>query len=354
MPKNIIKTKAQEKKWSKAKEAATDQGKSQRWPLVMHIFKQMGGLSKDEDKNAKIEAALNAQGRKTTIPKEAHEALHSWWTQNKDTSMTPEMKQRLADIKAPKERRAQFKVVKSREELSELQKSLEYLRTAVASDLFKAKTTRKEWSPSRQYSEKDLAAIKPHLDAGHSLQEAAHLSGVDITPSNHGFQVPQMSPAMTQHAKAAALDWISKRRQSDAKQAEPSVNPEKFLTGKATEIGGSSASIAKSYADQLKDHKESIKHLSPEEQIKSIQKFKSEYHGSAAARVTHVDSAKTHAELSTHAKDARAKELYEQRKNILLGGQGFSTPTPTSTASAMDNDDEVLSQDDLEDIHGWR
>jgi hypothetical protein len=355
MPKGVIKNKSQEKKWDKAKAIAAEQGKSQRWPLVMHIFKQMGGLEKeDQDRNLKIEAALNAQGRKTTIPQEAHEALHSWWSSNKDKVMTPEMKQRLAEIKAPNQRRAQFHIVKSKEELNELQKSLEYLRVAVSSSLFKAKTTRQDWQPSRQYSDKEMSAIKPHLDAGHSLQEAAHLSGVDVTPSNHPHRVPDLSPAMMAHAKKAALEWISKGKQSEAKQADPSQNPEKFLAGKASEVGGSSANIAKSYAEALKDHKSSIQHLSPEEQIRSIQKFKADYHASPAAMMSHMDAAKTHADLSTQAKEARSKELYEQRKNILLGGQGLGTSMLTHTASPIDQDEDVLSQEDLEDIHNDR
>lgn len=353
MPKGVIKTKSQEKKWDKAKEAAADQGKSQRWPLIMHIFKQMGGLNKeDNDRNAKIEAALAAQGRKTTIPQEAHDVLHSWWSTNKDQVLSPEMKQRMADIKAPKEKRAQFKIVKSKQEILDLQKSLEYLKTAVSSDLFKAKSTRPEWSPSRQYSAQDTAAMQPHLDAGHSLQEAAHLSGVDPTRSGHSHQVSELSPAMMQRAKAAALDWVSKTKQREALEAKPEHNPEKFVSGKAAEIGQSASAAAKSYADSLKEHKASISHMPPDEQLKSIQKFKSDWHASPAAKMAHVDAAKSHADFTSQAKEARSKELYEQRKNILMGGQGLDSPMSTHTDSAMDRDEDVLSQEDLEDIHG--
>lgn len=86
MPKGVVETPSQEKKWEKAKEIAAEQGKSKRWPLIMHIFKQMGGMSKaDQDhQNVLVERALAAQGKKTTIPQEAHEALHSWWQSNKD------------------------------------------------------------------------------------------------------------------------------------------------------------------------------------------------------------------------------------------------------------------------------
>jgi len=351
MPKGVIKTKSQEKKWDKAKEAAADQGKSQRWPLIMHIFKQMNGLSKeDNDRNTKIEAALAAQGRKTTIPQEAHDVLHSWWSANKDKVMTPDMKQRMAEIKAPKERRAQLKVVKSVEELNLLAKSLEYLRSAVPTTLAKAKRERKEWSPSRPYSSDDMATMQPHLDAGHSMQEAAHLSGVEHTSHKHQFKVPELSPAMMQRAKEAAQEWISNVKMKQASEAKPEVNPEKFLTGKAAEIGGSSTSAVKSYADSLKEHKSSIAHLPQEDQIKSIQQFKANWHASPAAKAAHIDAAKSHAELSSQAKEARANELYEQRKNILMGGQGSDTRGMQSTVQAdLDSDHDDWDYQDLEE-----
>lgn len=353
MPKGIVKTKSQEKKWEKAKAIAEKQGKGQRWPLIMHIFKQMSGLNKDdESKNLKIEAALEAQGKKTTIPQEAHEALHAWWTANKDKILSPEQKQKLEDTKSVKQKRASFKIVKSDEELNSLEKSLKYLKTAVLSDLFKAKIEKKEWSPSRAYSSEEHEAMKPHIEAGHSMQEAAHLSGVEKTQHNHKFKISELSPTMMSAAKTAAADWTHRIRQKEASEARPEINPEKFVTGKAAESGQSLVSVAKSYADALKEHKTSISSLPKDEQIRSIQKFKADWHASPAAKVAHIDAAKSHAEVSTQAKDARAKELYEQRKNILLGGQGLGETLSTHTSPAVDSDEHILSSEDVEDIHG--
>jgi hypothetical protein len=325
---------------------------NKNWKSVISKFKQIGGLEKeDSDRNMKIEAALNAQGRKTTIPAEAHEVLHDWYQSKGKSLLTPEQSSKLKAIKEPKEKRSQFKIVKSNEELNDLQKSLVYLKEAINSDLFKAKTIKSEWQPSKQYSPADHAAMKPHIDQGHSLQEAAHLSGVEPTPQNHGFRMPELTPAMAAKAKAAALDWIGRSKQIDAREASAATNPEKFMTSKAAEIGSTAASAAKSYGESLKEHKASISNLSPEDQIKSIQNFKADYHASPAAKMAHVDAAKAHSDIANDARNARGQELYEQRKNILLGGQGLGNAMATSTGSALDAEDEPLNQQDLEDIH---
>jgi len=41
MPANIVKSKSDEKKWNEAKAIAKSQGKSNKWPLVMHIYQNM-------------------------------------------------------------------------------------------------------------------------------------------------------------------------------------------------------------------------------------------------------------------------------------------------------------------------
>jgi hypothetical protein len=319
------------------------------WKKVLENMKSKTLKKEDSDRNTKIEAALNAQGRKTTIPQEAHEALHSWWQSSGKSSLLPAQQNRLNEIKQIKERRSNFKVVKT-DELQEIKKSLQYLREAIQSPLFKAKMARSEWSPSREYSPKEHEALKPHLDAGHSMQEAAHLSGVDRTAANHGNQIPSLSPIMMDRARAAAKDWIGRSRQRDASEAQAAINPEKYMSGKSAEIHSSKTAVTKSYADALKEHKTSVQHLSPEEQISSIQKFKSDFHASPMAKLSHIDAAKTHSDIAHEAKDARSKELYESRKNILLGGQGIDSPSP-EMAEASDQEQDYLSPEEMEDIH---
>lgn len=321
------------------------------WKETLKSLKSLSSVEKDDsDRNAKIEAALNAQGRKTAIPAEAHEALSSWWQSKGKASLTPEQSQRMQAIKEPKERRAKFAIVKSEDKLSYLKKSLEYLKEAVLSDLFKAKAQKQEWSASREYSPSESSAMKPHLDAGHSVQEAAHLSGVEKTPQNHPYKISALSPAMAVKAKAAAMDWIGRSKQRDASEATAAVNPEKFAAGKAAEIHSSGAAASKSYGDSLKEHKSSIQHMSPQDQIASVQKFKSEFHASPAAKLAHVDASKAHSDIRQEAKTARGQELYEQRKNIILGGQGIGDTMSTSTASAMDDQENPLDESDMEDI----
>jgi hypothetical protein len=319
--------------------------KKTHWLETVNAIKIDLPLGKDDsDRNAKIEAALSAQGRKTVMPQEAHEVLHDWWHSKGKVSLPPEQQQRLSEIKSVKAKRANFHVVKSSQELDDLHKSLSYLKQAVESDLFKAKIERKEWSPGRQYSDRDMAAIQPHIDAGHSLQEAAHLSGVERTAQNHPHKISELSPAMRTKARAAAMDWIGKVKQREATEAKPEINPEKYRAGKAAEIHSSSKDVAKSYADALKQHKASVGHLSPEEQMASIQKFKADFHSAPAAVLAHADAAKAHADIAHSSREARRDELQEQRQAIL---------GTTSGQPQIAEEPDVLDTSDMEDIeHG--
>lgn len=70
-------------------------------------------LKKDDtDKNIKIEAALERQGKKTTIPHEEYQALKQWWDDNKHTALTPEQSKMLSSIKETKKRRSGIKLAK--------------------------------------------------------------------------------------------------------------------------------------------------------------------------------------------------------------------------------------------------
>ena len=41
MPSNSVKTKSDEAKWNRAKAIAAEQGKTEKWPLIMHIYQNM-------------------------------------------------------------------------------------------------------------------------------------------------------------------------------------------------------------------------------------------------------------------------------------------------------------------------
>jgi hypothetical protein len=276
MPKGIIKTPSQEKKWEKAKEVAADQGKAKRWPLIMHIFKQMGGMSKaDQDhQNVLVERALASQGKKTTIPQEAHEALHSWWKQNKEQVLSPKQKKVLSDIKSVKERRAKIGLVKSSTYLNDMSMALIALKNELIENLFKAdkpksetleefiarggKVSRSEapkpevvkkpkskedeeefeysdWQPHPRHTPEDLRRINEFVAQGYHPREAAHMispwlgakgeagSFKDALRSRVSPTAP--SQEMMGQLKQIAEQWLELQKEHQALQADPKINP---------------------------------------------------------------------------------------------------------------------------------
>jgi len=59
MPTNVVKTKSDEKKWSKAKALAKKEGKEDNYAYIMSIYKNLKGES---DKSSEIIQALNIIG----------------------------------------------------------------------------------------------------------------------------------------------------------------------------------------------------------------------------------------------------------------------------------------------------
>lgn len=83
---------------------------------INNILKDMKEvLAKNEDKNIKIERALEAQRRKTTIPQEVHEHAGQHLKDFQEKTLTPEQHQKLKEIKEVKARRAGMHVVKEEE-----------------------------------------------------------------------------------------------------------------------------------------------------------------------------------------------------------------------------------------------
>jgi hypothetical protein len=59
MPANVVKTKEDEHKWSKAKSIAAKEGKKKDWSYIMGIYNKMKGKkSKKMDKQAFIDGYL--------------------------------------------------------------------------------------------------------------------------------------------------------------------------------------------------------------------------------------------------------------------------------------------------------
>jgi hypothetical protein len=340
MPKGIVKTPEQEKKWEKAKETAAEQGKSKRWPLIMHIFKQMGGMSKadDEHKNILIERALESQGKKTAIPQEAHEALHSWWQQNRDRLLSPKQKEDIAQIKSVKEKRSKLKLAKGREYLDEMSIALSALKKELSEELLKAeeKTRSRRWAQSPDHTPEELYRIAKLVEEGYHPREAAHL----ISPTTGGRGEPtdfmralesyvkptQLSPKMHEHAKKVAQQWLDQYEQHLAEQAKPEINPILHATSKIKQAQQEHRTAYKDALDKFLAS-DQVKNLDSSARRKAILDFEDEYEKQNPERGIEPHKFSAQNVAIEQAKEARKKHIEDVKHHIVHGGAPLGHPT---------------------------
>lgn len=332
MPKGIIKTPEQEKKWEKAKEVAAKQGKPKRWPLIMAIFKQMGGMSKaDNDRsNMLIERALASQGKKTAIPQEAHEILHSWWQNNRDRLLSAKQKQGIANIKSVKEKRSKIGLVKSQEYLNEISAAFLALKNQLSEELAKADEDRSsgDWSQHPDHTPEELDKIAKLVEAGYHPREAAHM----ISPTTGGRGEPkdfmralqsyirptQLSPKMHAEAKRVAQQWLENYESHLAERAKPEINPVMHASSKLKQAHEEkTADYHKAYTDLLAS--DELKGKSPIERHKAIQAWKQNWKQKNPDHQTQTPKLSEATSKFKEAEEARKKYVQEAKHHLVHG-----------------------------------
>jgi hypothetical protein len=333
MPKGIVKTPSDEKKWEKAKDIAAEQGKSKRWPLIMHIFKQMGGISKADDahSNILVERALASQGKKTTIPQEAHEALHSWWHQNRDRLLSPKQKESIANIKSVKEKRSNISLVKRQEYFDEMSTALSALKNEISENLIKAedKKSSNEWSQHPGHTPEELDKISKLVKEGYHPREAAHI----ISPATGGRGEPrdfmralqsyikptQLSLKMHEQAKKIAQQWLDQYEQHVAEQAKPEINPILHATSKIKQAQQEHRVAYKDALDKFLTS-DQVKNLDPSARRKAILDFEDDYEKQNPERSIEPHKFSSQSAIIEQAKEARKKYVEEAKHHIVHGG----------------------------------
>lgn len=289
------------------------------WPSVVDMFK-------DEDKNIKIQAALDAQGRKSALPPEVHEHLHNWWKQNKASALTPEQHERLKSAQSVKQKRAGIKMVKAIEEYEDILKG-------VREELFKLqkaekpkKAPMKDWEP-KIYKPEEAAAIRQFVDQGYHPREAAHLSGVETSRPGRAFKSTPLSPKMLEALKPVAKDMVKQFRDERNSKTQAHVNPDLAVAHQTRQIFDKLDNSVDSAVKEFKSSGE-LEKLPPHERLKALNKFKADWHAknleSKTANMAQV--AQEHAAASHSAKDAHNKHVLESMRAISQGGGGIVTP----------------------------
>ena len=289
------------------------------WPSVIDMFK-------DEDKNAKIQAALDAQGRKTALPSEVHEQLHNWWKKNKATALTPEQHERLKSVQSVKHKRAGIKMVKAIEEYEDLLKGVREELIKLQKAEKPKRAPMKDWEP-KIYKPEEAAAIRQYVDQGYHPREAAHLSGVETSRPGQAFKSTPLSPKMLEALKPVAKDMVKQFRDERNSKTQAHVNPDLATAHKTRQIF---SGLDNSVDDAVKEFKSSgeLEKLPPHERLKALNKFKADWHSknleSKTANMTQV--AQEHAAATNNAKDAHNKHVLESMRAISQGGGGIVTP----------------------------
>ncbi len=341
MPKGVIKTPADEKKWERAKDIAEEQGKGKRWPLVMHIFQQMGGMGKadGEDKNVLIERALASQGKKTVVPDEVHQVLHSWWNENKATALSPEQHQRLAEIKAAKNKKPNLKLVKKMEDLQDLYKALYALREMMEEELSKEdkpKSRSSEWKQSEEHTPEELAQMSKLVQEGYHPREAAHI----ISGGRGGKGEPRdfmkalesrvrptmLSDKMLAEAKAMAGDWLGNYEQKSAKYLDPQKNPVKYAAAHVKAAHEDvTAKFKKEYNDFLAS--DELKGLSHMDRHKAVQAWKTKWKSENPEYEAGLSAVSEAGSKFKEAKQARKEHVQEVMHHLVHGAAPVESPS---------------------------
>lgn len=369
MPKGVIKTPTDEKRWEKAKEAIREShGDGELpWALVMHVYQNMGkteltsipGGALDEklDRDALIERALERQGRKTTMPSEVHSVLHDWWNTKGKFLLSPEQTTILSRVKEAKARRRDMRVVKSADDLVKLQKSLSFLKEVIE-DLAKAEDEDKpkdNWKPSFEYGKEHLSRMHPYTSKGFSYREAAHMADVDPARLRYddrsqrwstGHRTSELSEPMLAIAKQVAQKHMDRHHQERGAKAMENVGSaptiaEQHHTKQVTQ------GIASDWDSHLKNLKDSgaFVNLKPHEVAKAIMQHKKDFYAQNkdALAAKHSDVASKLASFHDQAYSAGKDARMEAMRTILQGGAG--APVEASTGYSEQPDIEELSED---------
>jgi hypothetical protein len=344
MPSNIVKTPADEKKWERAKEIASEQGKSKRWPLIMHIFQGMTKAD-GEDHNVKIERALAAQGKKTVMPQEMHDALHAWWQKNKSTALSPEQHQKLAEIKSVKERRKQIKLIKAEQRkaaASELLKTLTEMKS-VLEKAIKSKLV--DWQP-KEHSSEEHAKMQPFIDQGFHPREAAHMADVRHVKDTHPYtKATPMSEPMMALAREIAGDHLKEYMDARGALAQPEHNPNIHVQHQAKQVARQHTGDYKKDLDAFRSSDE-FKSVDPKDHGKTIAQFKLAWLKDNKDKMLGglSQAASKMAEVSSEAKAKREQEKHEIRANIARGGHNIIEPQQESYEEPSYEDESDLEE----------
>jgi len=187
-----------------------------------------------------------------------------------------------------------------------------------------------EWKPQAKYAKEHEDKMKEHMDNGYSQREAERMAGAHQGPKNfqdalkHTVKPSQPSPKMQAELKELAGHWLERAKRHEMANADPAKNPQKFAAGKML---AAHEANSKNFNDAYNDflNSDETKGLKGHARHKAIQAWKNDWkqknpeYSEGAAGVS--EAQKHYKEASGHHEGgARKKNVDEALAHILGGG----------------------------------
>lgn len=195
-----------------------------------------------------------------------------------------------------------------------------------------------EWKPREDYSEKEKAAIKSHMDNGYTHREAERLAGAHKGPTDHkaamksGISPSMMSDKMMGSMKPLAKEWLENADRVEKLKADPSVNPMKHASGKLMQAHEQhTGDYSKAYNEFLTS--DAVKNLKGKERHNAIQSWKGSWKKDNPAFAEGMADVSNTQKTFSEAKKAANETLQEKLSHIMTGG--VSMPSEMSEQEAM-------------------
>ena len=195
-----------------------------------------------------------------------------------------------------------------------------------------------EWQPRSDYSPKEEAAVKAHMDNGYSHREAERLAGAHKgssdfrTAMKSGIAPSMMSDKMMSDMKPLAKLWLEEADRKDKASADPESNTVKRQSGKLTEAHEKhTGDFNKAYGEFL--NSDQVKDLKGRDRHNAVQEWKTKWKAENPQHDENLSNISEAQQKFAYSQPKAKETASEKHQHIMSGGQ--SMPTEMSDQEAL-------------------
>jgi len=355
MPSNIIKTSDDEKKWEKAKKIAKKRGGSKNWALVVHIFQQM---KKAQTKNTNVKQSAVDKSKikliKDEMRKAAANALYSkilniksvlQKNADKKFYVYDEKGEPIFDDAIPQDIIDQHYTKEQQKYLNLKSADTEEKPTRRQKEP-KEKT---EWQPAKPFEDHHHERMRPYIENGYNLREAAHMSGIE-SPQFNRINITDLSPKMSSHLRRVAEHVLHNHEVERAKSIDPKKNPETYLRQRTKDLIADTASIHQNRIKRLNDlyATEDYKNAAAPQKAKMERELEKQLKAERAGSIDQIS--KKIEQESEEVKRAHRQKLRDMERHIVYGDMPIEDPSSVgSTGVKKEGGTYSFNEPDIEE-----